>query len=179
MNRFYQSELADSIDRNPTFSSIAQEVAHEREVSAMRWPYIYEVDGSIAGQATSPFVLTIEQGTDFKCEELTVSAFSYNGAVATSFPIANSGAVAWWAGRGLSVKITDTRSGRELTSGYVPLELIGTPGYGMNFQRPYGFRYFFYRNSKLIFDVRNRDLATRTHSFAFALKGWKILTPGT
>lgn len=172
-------EMADDIGGNPTFQAIANEVNHEREVQAMRWNYTYTLSGSIVGQATQPFNITIEQGTDFKSKWLTASAFSYDGDDDTDFPIPNSLGVASWAGRGLSVLVTDTRSGRQLTSGYVAFELLGTPGYGLNFQHPYPLPYFWYRNTKIRFDIRNRDNADRTHYFEIALNGYKILTPNS
>jgi len=170
-------ELANQVASNPVFSSIAAEVEHERTVQAQRWNYTYVISDTLAGQVAAPFTMTIEQGTDFKCCFLTASAFSYSAGAATTFPIPNSAGSTAWAGRGLSLRITDTRSGRDLTSGFVPFELIGTPGYGLNFQQPFPFRYFFYRNSKIRFDIRNADAAARTHYFAIALNGYKILTP--
>ena len=171
-----QPELANEIARSPVFSAIANEVGHERDVQAMKWNYTYTLEGEITGQQTLPFDITIEQGTDFKCLYLTGSFFSYDSENDTDFPVPNSAGITSWAGRGLSVKLTDSRSARELTSGYVPVELMNTPGYGLNFQMPYPFRYFFYRNSKIKFDIRNRDNSDRVHQFAFALNGYKILT---
>lgn len=174
-------DMAAEISANPTFSSIAQELLHEREVQAMKYDYIYTLSGSVPSAQTLPFNLTIEQGTDFKCLWMTMSAFSFDSdqGEETDFPIPNSGGFLYWAGRGLSVMITDTRSGRQLTSGFVPIELIATPGYGMNFQHPYPLRYLFYRNTKIRFDIRNRETDTdrANHSFEIALKGFKILSP--
>jgi len=170
-------ELAGMISRNPTFASIAMQLQHERDAQAMRWPYIYPVEGTVVGQTTQPFTITIEQGTDFMCENIAISAFSYDAVNASSFPIPNSLGATAWAGRGLSIQITETRSGRQYTSGFEPIELLGAPGYGLNFQRPISFRTLILRNSKIRFDVRNRDAATRTHAFAISLIGYKILTP--
>lgn len=178
-------DMAEQISESAVFSAIAKELEHQRKVQAMKWNYTYVLNDEIDGQVTEPFYITIEQGTDFMAQWLTASAFSYSAEVGeeTSFPVPNSAGGVEWAGRGLSVKITDMRSGRELTSGFVPFELLGTPGYGMNFQHPYPFRYLFYRNSKVRFDVRNRDNANRTaangcaHQFSIALNGYKIATP--
>ena len=172
-------EMARDISGNPTFEAVLQEVNHEREMQAMRYSYVYTLSESIVGQQTLPFNIQIEQGTDFKSLWLTASAFSYDDGQASDFPIPNGLGVTSWAGRGLSVMITDTRSARTLTSGYVPLELLGTPGYGLNFQHPYPFKYFWYRNTKIRFDVRNRDNANRTHRIEIALYGYKLLTPGS
>lgn len=175
-----QPELAASISANPTFSALEQEVAHERTVQAMKWHYIYVLTDEIVGQGSKPFTITIEQGTDFKCTHMSMSMFSYDDSNDTDFPMPNGGATpnAFWAGRGLTLKITDTRSGRDLTSGDMPAELIATPGYGISFVKLVPFPYFFLRNSKIRFDIRNLDNANRTHKFNIALHGFKYLTPG-
>jgi hypothetical protein len=170
-------ELASMISQNPTFAAIASQSQHERDSQAMRWPYIYTVEGTIAGQVTLPFTMTIEQGTDFMCEKIAFSAFSYDAVNASTFPVPNSLGLVAWAGRGLSIRMTDTRAGREYTSGYLPVELLGAPGYGLNFQNPMSFRTYLFRNSKIRFDIRNRDAALRTHAFAIALIGYKVMTP--
>lgn len=170
-------QMAQDISDNAVFSAAAQEVAHDRELQAMRYQYIYGISDTIVGQQTLPFILTIEQGSDFDCFGMTASAFSYDAVNATSFPAPNALGTTAWACRGLSVQITDSNAGRDLTSGFLPLELIATPGYAITFNRPFPFRYHFYRNSKIRFDVRNRDGALRTHAFAIALIGFKTLTP--
>lgn len=171
------SEMSASIANSPTFSAIYNEVAHEREAQAMRHFYIKTVQGQIAGQESAPFFLTLDQGADFQIKYLTASAFSYDDAVDTSFPIPNSLGVTAWAGRGLSIQLTDTGKSKDITDGFVPLELIGAPGYGLNFQHPFPLKYYATRNSKIRVDVRNRDLSTRTHDFAIAFIGYRILVP--
>lgn len=183
-----QPELAAYINADSTFSAIEQEAMHERKVQAMKWWYTYTLVDVINGQESKPFTITIEQGTDFKCCYLTASVFSYDAQQdhETSFPIPNSGNSLAWAGRGLTVRITDTRAGRDLTSGDVPFELFATPGYGLSFIKPFPFHYFFLRNSKIRFDIRNNDNANRkdtddysgAHKFSIALHGYKYLTPG-
>jgi len=173
-----QPELAAAIAANPTFAALEQEVNHERTTQAMKWWYSYVLTNSIPGQTTLPFSMTIEQGTDFKCCYMTASMFSHDAVNASSFPMPNSGALTSWAGRGLTMRITDTRAGRDLTSGDIPMELFATPGYGLSFVKPFPFHYFFLRNSKIRFDIRNLDNANRTHSFNIALHGYKYLTPG-
>lgn len=172
-------EMAQAIDENSVFSSVKNQVEHQRTVQAMKYFYAYPLTGDVVGQQTSVFTLTIEQGTDFACYGLVGSMYSYDAGNASSFPVPNSAGSTAWAGRGLSARVVDTRSGRELTGGFVALELLLTPGYGLNFQSEHGFtfRYFFYRNSKIRFDIRNRDNANRTHHFDIALVGYKILTP--
>jgi hypothetical protein len=175
-----QPELAASIAANPVFSALADEVTHERNVQAMRWWYTYTLNDSIAGQTSKPFTITIEQGTDFKCMMMVASAFSYDaaGGHESSFPIPNASGNTDWSGRGLTMRITDTRSGRELTSGDCPFELFASPGYGLSFVKPFPFRYMFLRNSKIRFDIRSNDNALRTQQFSIALHGYKYLTPG-
>lgn len=170
-------EMVETINNNPTFAGITQQVLHEREIQAQRWNYTYTLSDSIVGQQTQPFNITIEQGTDFKALWLTASAFSYDSENDTDFPVPNALGATAWAGRGLSVQITDTTSGRELTSGFVAFELLASPGYGLNFQNPFPFKYFFYRNTKIRFDIRNRDNSDRTHYFEVALNGYKVATP--
>ena len=176
-----QPELQASISADPVFSALEEEVKHERKVQAMKWWYTYTLTDQISGQTSAPYSITIEQGTDFKCCYLTASAYSYDAGNATSFPI--PGATAF-AGRGLTVRIIDTRAGRDLTSGDVPFELFATPGYGLSFIKPFPLHYFFARNSKIRFDIRNLDNAARSvangsaHQFAIAMHGYKILTPG-
>jgi hypothetical protein len=180
-----QPELASSISADPVFSATAAEVVHERKVQAMKWWYTYVLSDSIDGQESKPFIITIEQGTDFFCHYLTASAFSYDASNASSFPIPNSGGLTHWAGRGLTVRITDSRTGRDFTSGEVAFELIATPGYGLSFVKPFPFRQLFLRNSKIRFDIRNLDNANRkedndsAHQFNIAMHGYKYLTPGS
>jgi hypothetical protein len=184
-----QPDLASAISANPTFAALQQEVEHERTCQSMKWWYTYTLADQIDGQTSKPFIMTIEQGTDFKCCYMTASVFSYSGTIPTSFPIPNSGGLEWWAGRGLTVRITDTRAGRDLTSGDVPFELFATPGWGLSFIKPFPLHYFFLRNSKIRFDIRNMDNAARkkdpngtydySQNFSIALHGYKYLTPGS
>lgn len=173
------TQLSSEIAGNPTFESITQELGHLREVQAQMVPYIYVLTGTVVGQSQQSFILTIEQGADFKCQWITGSMFSFDtaGANASTFPLPNALGVQYWAARGLSADITDSRSGNKLTSGFVPMELFCSPGYGLNFQNLFPWRYLFMQNNKLKFDIRNRDNATRTHEFNIALIGHRILTP--
>jgi hypothetical protein len=185
-------QMAQDIESSPVFSAIANQVTHEREVQAMRYPFIYTLSGEVNGQQSMPFTLLIDQGSDFLCRFITGSCYSYDARVGheSSFPIPNSMGVTSWAGRGLSFMFTDTRSGTQLMSDMVPAEVMLTPGYGMTFVEPVPFTYFFWRNSKLKVDVRNRDNATRAfdpqnptipsaHQFNISLHGYKVFTPGS
>ena len=171
-------EMAATIADNGVFGAIENEVEHDKEAQAMKWNYTYHLSDSVVGQVTSPFNIVIEQGTDFKCLWITGRMFSYDAVNATDFPVPNSLGATAWAGSGLSMNMVDTRSGRTLTSGYIQMEDLITPGYGLNFQQPYPFRYLWRRNSKIQIDIRNRDNADRTHYFSIALNGYKIATPG-
>ena len=170
-------EMASAIDRSPTFSSIADQMLHERDAQAMRYAYVYHLNADIVGQTTQAFNITIEQGSDFKSLWLTGDCYSYDAGNATTFPVPNALGSTAWAGDGLSIQITDTRSGRQLTSGFVPAKDLLTPGYGLNFQQPYPLKYYWYRNSKIRFDIRNRDNALRTHAINICMKGYKVLSP--
>jgi len=182
-----QPELQASINANPVFAALEDEIKHERNVQAMKWAYAYTLNDTILGQTSKPFTITIEQGTDFKCLYVVASAFGYDKNNPSSFPVVGNTS---WAARGLTIRITDTRSGRELTSGDMPYELWATPGYGTQFVKPFPFRYCFLRNSKIRFDIRNNDNATFNatavagqstgdgHRFSIALHGYKYLTPG-
>ena len=78
------------------------------------------------------------------------------------------------AGRGMEVQGTDTGAGRELTNGFVPVELILTPGYAIGFFQPYRVNYMAKRNSKIRFDFRNRDTAADANQQVdIALNGYK------
>jgi hypothetical protein len=188
-----QPELAASIAANPVFQNLQDEVTHERNIQAMKWEYTYSLNNFILGQASKPFTITIEQGTDFLCKSMTISAFGYDKNNPSSFPAVGNTS---WAARGLTMRITDTRSGVELTSGDTPIELFATPGYGTSFVKPLPFRYTFLRNSKVRFDIRNNDNAAfnaalvvaqngdiestgEGHRFSIALHGFKYLTPGS
>jgi len=183
-----QPGLEQTLGGDPTFAAIMQEVMHERKCQAVKSMYDYVVTDyttGIIGGATFPAVITIEQGSDFLCTSVSISAFSYSATVATLFPMPSSSATPalGWACRGLTVQITDTRAGRTLTSGEVPIELIGTPAYGVQFIKPMAFRYFMWRNSKIRFDLRCFDNPTpvnavyRVHYYGIALHGYKFYTP--
>lgn len=177
MNQYITNpQMQQAIDSSPVFSAIEKQLQQARDKQAMQYDYIYHVSGTVTGQATSPFFITIEQGTDFMVTDITGSCFSYDADDASTYPMPNNQGLTAWAGRGLTFKITDSRAGRELTSGYVGAENILTPGYGLNFQRTYPFRYLLYRNTKLRFDVRNLDNANRSHVFDIALKGFKVVS---
>jgi len=177
---FINPELAAEIDGNAIFKALAMELEHDRTVQKMKYQYIYGIAGTlttvIAANVAGVFTMTIEQGSDFKSDALLISAFSVDGANATSFPIPGA---ATFACRGLQFRITDSGAGRELMSNFIPVELIGTPGYGLSLIKEFSWKYLFKRTSVIRFDVRLNDIAStgRVHAFALAFRGMKTYTP--
>ena len=174
--------MANSFNSNPVFSAVAQEMYQKREAQAVRWTRIYPISGEIDAAATKTEIITIDQENDFDCYAFLASAFSYNatGGQETDFPAPNDSNNLYWAMRGLTLELTDTSSGRMLTSGEVPFELIATPGYGASFQNPFPFRYYFYRNSKLRVVIRSRETnASRIHKYEFAMVGTAFTAPAS
>lgn len=170
-------ELSRAISTNPVFGKVADTARHEAMQQRIRYKYVYSLSDSIVGGQSTQFQIQIEQGTDFRSLFMTGSAFSYDAGNATDFPIPNAAGSTAWAGRGLSVRIVDTRTSRTLTSGYVPWETLFTPGYGLNYQKPLDWRYYFLRNTILRFDIENSDNANRTHNFSISLIGYKLILP--
>lgn len=160
---------------------VQQEAAHFRAVQVNKYGFFYALNIPVANNTTLPAILTIDEDADFMCEKITGSAYGptdVNGvrqtASATIFPLA--GTTLGYADRGLTVKVTDTGAGRVLTNGFVPLETILTPGYGVAMFTPFLFKYFVRRNSKLQFDLRNRDTTAGGlyHFVSIVLQGNKF-----
>lgn len=166
-----------------TFASVAHEQLHNRNIQKYKFNYTYHITANIAESQTTPVILQIDQDADFMIEKITGSAYgpvSSTGIVqsagATDFRM--PGTTTGFAGRGITVRITDTGSGRDLTSGYVPIELFLSPGYGRQFYTPYPIKYFALRNSRLKFDFRNRDTQTSARQqIDIALNGYKFQMP--
>lgn len=166
-----------------TFKSVAQEQLNNRQVQKFKYNYTYHITGNIAPGQTAPVILTIDQDADFMIHKITGSVYgpvNANGVVqtdgATNFPM--PGTTTGFAGRGITVKITDTGTGRDLTNGFVPAELLLSPGYGRQFYTPYPIKYFAIRNSKIRFDFRNRDqAASARQQIDIALNGDKYQMP--
>lgn len=167
-------EMSAQISRSNIFSAIAANLEHENIAQAMHHLYSYplEVPG-IVGQSTVAAFINIEQGTDFKCMQIFGSAFSYDAGHPTLFPVPGA---TDFAARGLSIKITDSRTGRELIGDFCPVESLLTPGYGINWQTPLDFKYLFPANTKIVVTIKNRDSSSRTHDLSLVLKGFKIAT---
>ena len=177
-NQVQSESLTKGYVDNPVFSNIEADIYHKREAQAVRWSRIYSLSGTIAGQATVPEIITIDQEQDFYCKYISASAYSYDAVNASIFPVPNSAGLVHWAMRGLTVEITETSSGRQITSGELPFELFATPGYGTAFQNLFPLPYYFYRNNKIRFVIRNRETNTsRTHRYEIALVGVNYLAP--
>lgn len=167
---------------SPTFKQVAYEQVHSRNIQRFKFNYSYHVHAIVAASASLPTILTIEQDADFLLEKFTGSVYGPcddNGiptATATDFPMPGIAAGAGHAGRGLTVRITDQGSGRDMTNGYVPVETLLTPGYGYQFHLPYPAKYFMNRSSKIRFDFRNRDTQAQ-HAVDITLNGFKLQMP--
>lgn len=166
------------------FDTVEQQLAYERAIQQKRYQYTYPLSGSVLADSTSIFSIDIESGADFKCTGKTGSAFGYDktGAKTSAYPmplIDNAGnLVTRFAMRGLMVQVTDTNSGRNLTSGFVAFENWFTPGYGVAFTKEVPWTYLFYRNNKIKIDVRNTEPANGlTHTFNLAFTGFRYEVP--
>lgn len=161
------------------YNSLVQEAAYRRSVQLFKYNYTYTITGIIAVNTAAPIILTIEQDADFWIEKITGSVYGpcalvtgIPGGGATDYDM--PGTAAGFAGRGMSVQITDTGAGRELTNGFVPVETILTPGYAIGFFQPFRLSYFARRNSKIRFDFRNRDTqANANQQVDITLNGYK------
>jgi len=166
----------------PAFKQIAHEQVHNRNVQKYKFNFTYSISSIVAASAVTPFTLAIEQDADFLVEKITGSCFGPVTAAGipvaanTDFPQPGIAAGAGFAGRGITIAITDTGPGRDLTSGSIPAELLLTPGYGIQMYIPYPIKYFAIRNSKIRFTFTNRDTQAR-HQIDIALNGYKFQMP--
>jgi hypothetical protein len=170
--------------KDAVFNSVAQQQVHNRIVQKYKFNYTYTVSSLVSPAQTNVEILAITQDADFQFEKMTGSAYGpcdANGiptASNTDFPMPGIAAGAGFAGRGLTMKVTDSGNSRELTNGYVPVENLLTPGYGIQMYLPYPIKYFARRNSKLRFDIRNRDTqANARHQIDIAINGYKFQMP--
>jgi hypothetical protein len=163
------------------FSAVVQEANYRRDVQKYKFNYTYHINAIVNPASVLPVLLTIEQDADFWIVQMTGSVYgpcNANG-VPTSGP--TDFIMPGWpgaAGRGLTVKINDTGAGRDLTSGFVPVELLLTPGYDLQFHLPYQVKYFAKRNSKIRFEFTNRDAqANARQQVDIAINGYKYALP--
>lgn len=161
----------------------ALEIQNARRVQLTKYSFIYALNVPVANNNTLPAFLTIEEDADFLINYITGSAYGPTdvagnrlASIATTFPLA--GTTVGYADRGIMAKFTDTGAGRVLASGFVPFETLFTPGYGVSMFNPLSFKYLVKRNSKIQFDLRNRDAvtggATYYHYVSIVLCGTKF-----
>jgi len=168
--------------QKPVFKAVANEQVHNRNVQKYKYNYSYHISGIISASQTRAILVTIEQDADFLIEKITGSAYGpvtaagIPSAANTDFPQPGIAVGAGFAGRGMTVQIVDTGAGRDLTSGFVPVETILSPGYGQQMYLPYPIKYFVRRNTKLKFDFRNRDTQA-AHQIDIVLNGYKYQMP--
>ncbi len=174
---------------------VTLEAQQFREIQLNKWAFLYTLNVVVPNGGTFPAQLPIEEDAEFFCQSFTGSCYgpcdqygikSINAS--TDFPLAGT-AVPSGAGlpaiadRGLTVSFTDQGSGRTLSNGYIALETIASPGYGVSRTIPQPFKYWVLRNSKLQFDIRNRDTAvgsgdtTLYHFLSLTLYGFKYNVP--
>lgn len=164
------------------FVSLAHSMITQRITQKYKYNYSYQVNRLVDKATTVPEQLAIEQDADFLFEKITGVAFGpVNEAgipqqANTDFPMPGIAIGQGFAGRGLSVQILDTGSGRELTSGSIPVETLLSPGYGNQLYVPYPIKYFANRNSKIKFIFTNQDTQAR-HSVTVVINGYKIQMP--
>lgn len=171
-------------------SAIRLEAQDHRDKQAYRYNFTFPQVVAVPNNGQRNFQIVIDADADFYAERLTGSALGptdENGnrlvIQPTNFPYL--GTTVGFADRGLMVSIKDGGSRIELTDGFVPLELIFTPGYDVGtFHIPFPFKYYLRRNSKLVFTFLNRDTpvgiapiagATLFHFVSAALNGSKYL----
>jgi len=174
--------MALNQNNNPVFKNLAFEQVNNRNVQKYKFNYTYSVSSLVEAGQQDPQELTVEQDADFLIEKLTGSCYGpcdENGiptASATDFPKAGIAAGAGFAGRGLTLLITDSGPNRPLTSGFQPVENLLSPGYGDQFYVPFPLKYFAVRNSTIRFDFKNRDTQAR-HQCDISINGYKFQMP--
>lgn len=171
-----------------TVSNIVELQAKDlRQKQLSRYAYFYTLPVVVANNTTYPAILAVEQDADMLFTSFTGTAYGpcdANGVrlinAETDFPLAGtaspSGAgLPAVADRGISLRIMDTGSGITLTNGLIPVETLLTPGYGVARTVPQPFEYFALRNSKIQFDIHNRDtVAEQYHFICITLYGYKF-----
>ncbi len=173
---------------------------------SVRYKFAYPQMVAVPNNGQRQAQLVVDEDADFYAERITGSCLGptdMNGirlagqqsAVQnpnvppqpTNFPFI--GTSTGYADRGLMVRIFEGGSTLMLTDGYVPVELIFTPGYDPGtFHIPFPFKYYVKRNSKMVFDFINRDQAVPQavvgyntpsilfHFVGLSLDGYKYLT---
>lgn len=166
----------------PVFNTVLDQFKHEREVQQYKYAFTYPINAAIANNSSQPISLSILEDADFRVERITLSAYGPTDqygvrqvSASTNFPLA--GIATGYADRGLQVKITDKGNSKDLTNGFVGLELFGSPGYGVQMHLPLPYTAMFIAASQIIFEFKNRDTATGDvqlyHFVSLALHGNK------
>lgn len=174
-------------------STVQIEAQDLRDKQAYKYNFTFPQSVVVPNNGQRAFQIVVDADADFYAERLTGSALGpcestglRQIAQPTDFPYL--GTTLGFADRGLMVSIKDGGSRIDLTDGFVPLELIFTPGYDVGtFYIPFPFKYFIRRNSKLVFTFINRDTkvalavaplaagATMYHFVSASLNGMKYL----
>ncbi len=174
---------------------VTLEAQQFRETQISKWGFLYTLNVAVPNNSTFPAQLPIEEDAEFFCHSFTGSCYGPTNSLgvkalnaSTDFPLAGT-AVPSGAGlpaiadRGLMFNITDQGAGRTLANGFIAAETILSPGYGLSRSIPQPFRYWGLRNSKLQFDIRNRDTAlgagdtTLYHYLSLTIYGFKYNVP--
>ncbi len=148
--------------------TIQIEAQDHRDKQAYRYNFTFPQSVVVPNNGQRTFQIVVDADADFYAERLTGSALgpcSEQGLRAilqsTDFPYL--GTSAGFSDRGLMVNIKDGGSRIDLTDGFVPLELIFTPGYDVGtFYIPFPFKYYIRRTAKLVFTFINRDTRVST-----------------
>lgn len=170
---------------------VALEARQFSEMQLSKWAFLYVLNVAVDNNTTFPAELRITSDADFHVQSMTGSCYgpcNSNGVrsidASTDFPLAGtlvpSGAgLGAYADRGLMLKISDSGSNRELTSGFVPAETLLSPGYGISKTVEHPFKYWIRKSSTFRFDIRNRDTTAELfHFISITLYGFKYGAPG-
>ena len=169
----------------------AVELRSKRDIQKFKYWAGYTASSIIKNGLSTSMIILIEQDADFEIQEMTIRARgpveSDGRPIGSSVPYAAETGVSDFptfgaseaASGGLSFTLKDSNN-RVLISNEVDVELVGTPGYGQQLYIPFKLKYTALRNTKLTFDIRNRDLAVTTpgsldqyHAIEIALWGYK------
>lgn len=169
---------------------IQLEAQDHRDKQAYRYNFTFPQSVAVPNNGQRALQIVVDADADFYAERITGSALGPATSAGVRLPIQPTdfpvvGTTVGFADRGLMVAIKDGGSRIDLTDGFVPLELIFTPGYDVGtFYIPFPFKYYVRRNAKLVFTFLNRDTrvgiapiagATLFHFVSVALNGYKYL----
>lgn len=167
-----------------SIETIVHELSKAREEQKVKWAYSYSVTANVQNGSTQPVTIAIGADAAFQCVHITGKAFGpvdsagvwqNNAGPRSDFPVFGD---TRFAQSGLSFLLTDQGSGAQLFNDYVPVETILTPGYGLNFNQPFQWRYLFRPSAIVRFDVRNRDTnnsGTQYHTITITMHGYKYM----